>query len=289
MTTRRPQRIESCFEVTDWLRDHHIAGQSVLPAVLAMAMMADKAQQHFPELDTTTMTDITLKRLLPIDSETTRINLVFDMTPYPAEGLQVSLSTRLVSKQSQIKRILDHVSMTFGQTETKDGFHCPVTIWHDDGQGEPFEVPAHRLYEELVPFGPAFQNVLETISLFSDGGKALLEAPSNIYEPSASLGAPLVLDAAFHIACAWGQRYRDVVAYPVSIATRKIRRPTRAGNRYRARVVARTAPPPDLIFDLEIRDLQDRLCESITGLAMQPLPQTAHLRPPRWLRRPEQC
>ena len=102
MTSLVPRQMEVAYPLDSYLKDHHIDGQPVLPAVLAMAMMADKAQQHFPELDTTTMTDITLKRLLPIDSETTRINLVFDMTPHLAEGLQVSLSTRLVSKLSLI-------------------------------------------------------------------------------------------------------------------------------------------------------------------------------------------
>ncbi len=51
------------------------------------------------------------------------------------------------------------------------------------------------------------------------------------------LGSPFPFDAALHVACAWGQRYRGIVAFPVGFDRREIAVPTRAGETYRCRVV----------------------------------------------------
>ena len=67
---------------------------------------------------------------------------------------------------------------------------------------------------------------------------------------------PLSLDAAMHAACAWGQRYRNRVVFPIGFDRREILAPTRAGETYLCRIT----PLPDegavLRFDVRLHDLR---------------------------------
>ena len=96
------------------------------------------------------------------------------------------------------------------------------------------------------------------------------------------LGSPFPFDAALHVACAWGQRYRGIVAFPVGFDRREIAVPTRAGETYRCRVV----PLPDegaaLRFDILIAGGDGRPVEVIRGVAMRDI-SGGRRKPPAWV------
>ena len=102
--------------------------------------------------------------------------------------------------------------------------------------GIAFEVPAEKVYAELVPFGPAYQNIIGSVYLTEDGAAGLVRGAQSP-APSSPLGSPFPLDAAMHAACAWGQRYRGYVAFPVGFRERIIIQPTRPGEDYYCRVL----------------------------------------------------
>ena len=85
------------------------------------------------------------------------------------------------------------------------------------------------------------------------------------HTPPGPLGSPFPLDAAFHTACAWGQRYAGVVAFPVGLDCRRVHRPTRPGDFYQAVVMPRRTTPELLVFDLALYDLDGGLCERVQG------------------------
>ncbi len=86
-----------------------------------------------------------------------------------------------------------------------------------------------------------------------------------------------------HAACAWGQRYRNRVVFPVGFDRREILAPTRAGETYLCRIT----PLPDegavLRFDVRLYDRDRRPVEVIRGLMMRDI-FGGKLIPPAWIR-----
>jgi hypothetical protein len=282
MTSLVPRQMEVAYPLDNYLKDHHIDGQPVLPAAEALRFMTTQVRDHYPQIDANRMTDIEFARLLPFKPEKQHINVVIDFKPEPTGALKADLTTLFVSKKAGIKRPITHVKATFGVTHiTPNHTPAPVPV---HSKAEPFFVSPQQLYRELVPLGPAFQNVAGDIAIRPETARALLKAPPSNAPQENEPAATFVLDAAFHVACAWGQRYREIVAYPVALAERNIYKPVSSGAFYQAIVTPRSHHPTVLNFDIEIRDLQNELCETITGLEMRVLPQTANLRPPKWLR-----
>ena len=87
-----------------------------------------------------------------------------------------------------------------------------------------------------------------------------------------------------HVACAWGQRYRNVVAFPVGFDRREILLPTSAGETYLCRVF----PLPDegavLRFNVRLFGEDHRPVEIILGLKMRDI-SGGRLKPPAWVRK----
>lgn len=102
-------------------------------------------------------------------------------------------------------------------------------------------------------------------------------------EAAGPLGSPFPLDAAMHAACAWGQRYRNRVVFPIGFNRREILFPTRAGEMYLCRI----KPLPDegavLCFDVRLHDMHRRPVETIQGLRMRDIFLGKRI-PPAWVR-----
>lgn len=150
-----------------------------------------------------------------------------------------------------------------------------------DFQGS-FTFSARRLYADLVPFGPAYHNVVGEVCLTPAGASAEVSG-GDFPDAVGPLGSPFVFDAALHVACAWGQRYRNVVAFPVGFHRREILLPTRNGEIYRCQVF----PLPDdgaaLRYNIRLYDRGHRTAEIIGGMRMRDI-SGGRLRPPAWVR-----
>ena len=147
--------------------------------------------------------------------------------------------------------------------------------------GPVFTVSARHLYEELIPFGPAYRNVVGDLRLAAAGAWAELSG-GDYPEAVGPLGSPFPFDAALHAACAWGQRYRGIVAFPVGFDRRVIVAPTRAGETYRCRVVPLAAAGATLRFDILIACGDGRPAEVIRGVAMRDI-SGGRRKPPAWV------
>jgi hypothetical protein len=149
--------------------------------------------------------------------------------------------------------------------------------------GGSFSVSPERLYGELVPFGPAYRNIRRPLILWPEGAVAGIEAPDfPAAHPEGPLGSPFPLDAAFHAACAWSQRYAGVVAFPVAIGERVVLEPTRAGRSYTARIVPAFAGGGALGFDIRIFAPDGRIHEAVFGVEMRDVSRGLSI-PPEWI------
>jgi hypothetical protein len=273
------------ISLPDYLRDHYIGDLVVLPAVEALQIVArsrpdgldghscrqERAFFHHP---------------LMIDPCATEIPAVHEHARY-ADGRCLSrLTTLLSGRQVKFTRRMEHLSVWFAPEDRVD--ECcgtdtalgPVNAAMPEGPV--FKVSADRLYDELVPFGPAYRNVRGDVFLTETCVSATVSG-GDFPEAAGPLGSPFPLDAAMHAACAWGQRYRNRVVFPVGFNRREILSPTRAGETYLCRIT----PLPDegaiLCFDVQLHDLQRRPVETIRGLKMRDI-FGGKRTPPVWVR-----
>jgi hypothetical protein len=301
------------ISVPAYLRDHYIGDLVVLPAVEALQIVA-RSRPDGLDGHSCRQEHAFFHHPLMIDPCATEIPAVHEHARY-ADGRCLSRLTTLRSgRQMKFTRRMEHLSIWFAPTdrevagcgvgnetgpppdpararkrlsesEEQSGFETDSPS--DPGDAVPhvgptFRVSAHRLYEELVPFGPAYRNVRGDVLLTETCVSATVSG-GDFPEAAGPLGSPFPLDAAMHVACAWGQRYRDRVVFPIGFDRREIFAPTRAGVTYRCRVT----PLPDegaiLCFDVWLHDLHRRPVETIRGLKMRDIFGGKRM-PPAWVR-----
>jgi len=301
------------ISVPAYLRDHHIGGLVVLPAVEALQIVA-RSRPDGLDRHSCRQERAILRHPLMIDSCATEIPLVHEHARY-ADGRCLSRLTTLRSgRQMKFTRRMEHLSVWFAPAD-REVAGCEVgnetgpppdpararrgpsesegkSSFETDSRSDPgdavshagptFRVSADRLYDELVPFGPAYRNVRGDVFLTGTCVSATVSG-GDFPEAAGPLGSPFPLDAAMHAACAWGQRYRNRVVFPIGFNRREILSPTRAGETYLCRIT----PLPDegavLCFDVRLHDLHRRPVETILGLKMRGI-FGGKGTPPAWVR-----
>ena len=268
------------IKVPPYLLDHQFEGKPVFPAVEAMQILAVSTQYHMPHAKVTCILDARFDKFLYISPDEKNI-IAFNEIEVHENGRIISkLITKTRSKKTPITRVKEHVTLNFTLTErtTEKRPFDGDTILEENS----YKISIERLYSELVPFGPAYHNV-EDLLRFSESG-AIAKVCSSSFIPSNEfpLGSPFPLDAAFHAACAWGQRYSHVVAFPVGLKERHIFRPTRTGKSYIAVLIPIQKDPKLLIFDIWIYGQNGNVCEGVLGVQMRDV-SAGRMTPPRWI------
>jgi hypothetical protein len=271
-------RFPCSIEIRDYLRDHFFEGKAVFPAVEAMIVLARAVQSRYPQVSLKMMTGAQFSRLLILEPDADRLEIQIEIAPSD-EGIRASLLTSVKIRQSAMTRTLEHARVTFSEHP----FLPPASLSFRRArklQSACIGVPAESIYRELIPFGPAYRNIVGDLSVAADG--ALADVSGGAAE-DAFLGSPFALDAAMHAACVWGQRFTGLVPFPVGIDRRMIYAPTRRGGSYLARISPVDVRREPLIFDVWIFDQNGVACESISGLRMRDVTQ-GRMKPPRWIK-----
>jgi hypothetical protein len=281
------------ISVPAYLRDHYIGDLVVLPAVEALQIVA-RSRPDGLDRHSCRQERVFFHHPLMIDPCATEIPAVHEHVRY-ADGRCLSrLTTLLSGRQMKFTRRMEHLSVWFAPADLEvvgcgagREAWCETASPSDPGDAVPhagptFRVSADRLYDELVPFGPAYRNVRGDVFLTETCVFATVSG-GDFPEAAGPLGSPFPLDAAMHAACAWGQRYRNRVVFPIGFNRREILSPTRSGETYLCRIT----PLPDegavLCFDIQLHDLHRRPVETIRGLKMQDI-FGGKRTPPAWVR-----
>lgn len=274
------ERFPWTLSTKPYLQDHFFQGKAVFPAVEAMITLARAVQSRCPQANSSHMVNAQFPRLLSIAADTDKQDAQVEMELSDGR-ITASLLTSLRIKNSSMSRMLEHAKVTFMQDDclpdTRMSFRTARKL-----DGACIHVPSPSIYRELVPFGPAYQNIAGDLSVSTEGALAELSGGSGDADDSL-LGSPFPLDAAMHAACVWGQRFTHVVPFPVGIDERVIYSPTKKGVTYLARISPVEINDRLLIFDLWIFDQNGILCEKIRGLRMRDVTQGS-LRPPEWIK-----
>lgn len=273
-------RLPIQIEILPYLREHTFEGKSVFPAVEALQTLASSTKSHFPEIDPRSMFKACFPRFLHIGAESRIIEAFNEIEIAGGGEVKASLITMTTSKSGSITRPAVHARVNFRQDTA--GQPAGASRMSIDLERDVIEVPPDRLYQDLVPLGPAYQNARAPIRISSKGTIACLQAPE-LPAQLDPLGSPFPLDAAMHCACAWSQRFANVVAFPIGFEERVILHRTKPGEAYFTCIVPVQAAEQPLIFDIGIFRMDGVLCEKITGIQMRDV-SAGRLKPPRWIR-----
>ena len=239
----------------------------MLAAVEAMERLAADTCSRFPGHDGRRLKDIRFDKFLCLDTQDpfTAFNRV---ERHDDGSIRTTLTTRFTSPGAKITRTLEHTSLIIGKTwpaAIEPPLDAAASL-----TGVCTAVNPARIYGEMVPFGPAYRNICGPLMISADGALARVRSPqpadprNDLY-----LGSPYVLDAAFQAACVWCQRFRGIVAFPVSMDRRTVVRPTRLDDVYTARVVPVQTDNAPFVFDIFIYDDAGGLRETANGVHMR--------------------
>lgn len=268
--------------VQPWFADHCFNGKIVLPAVETMLLLAAEVAAVHPEIDLRVMDQVRFARFLEIPAASSRVEALLECRKHEDGSVHAKLLSRRQGKA--MARLQEHGEILFAPAGKNDVpmAECvpapPVT--------SEMTITAEQIYRELVPFGPSYHTLQETLHLSGQVAWGKLKAPARPHAAPDKVrnlvGSPFPLDGAFHAACVLGQRAADFVPFPVGFDRRIIRRPTRPGGSYRTRVQLLSRTNDELLFDLRIFDDQGHIFESVTGIRMRDV-SGGTIKPPEWL------
>jgi hypothetical protein len=285
-TVAQNTRLQVTIDLQPYLLDHHFDGKPVFPAVEAMQLLAATTREYLPRIHPLRICRATFDKFLYLEqiSDQTVTGIFNDLEIDDKGQVAARLITKNRLKKAAITRLKQHVSIRFGATGS-DNRPIPEFKTATLQQEKPFMVSAEDLYRELVPFGPSYQNVKDDVVLAEDGAVALIRAACTS-APLEPLGSPFPIDAAFHAACAWGQRFYPVVGFPVAFDERIIFKPTRPDVVYIGRIipVKQQTDPLVLYFDVFVFDENGVIHEALYGLQLKDV-SGGRLKPPQWVQK----
>lgn len=268
------------IEVYPYLRDHHLEGRTILPAVEALIVMARAVKTAYPQAEINCLKSANFSRFLSIAPETAAQPVFVDMEKCNDIIIAASLSTSIKSKTGTASRKVEHARVEFLSADYQEIPSVPFRSV-DRLKGECISVPSAAVYSELVPFGVAYQNIIGDLSVSKEGALAYVSGGGREADDTL-LGSPFPLDAVMHIACVWGQRFADVVSFPVGFEKRLIFQKTKKGEEYMGRVVPVSITEEKLVFDAWIYK-DNVMCESISGIQMMDVTR-GRIKPPEWIK-----
>jgi phosphopantetheinyl transferase (holo-ACP synthase) len=263
------------------LADHCMDGRAVLPAVESLAHLARETARAYPGIEVKASRDASFLRFLEVGGNENRsVPVLIDLTRGPEKEVTALLSTR-PELASGIKRTREHVRVTFGKSPAPTALPADLAC---APAGVGLKIAAADLYRDLVPFGPAYRNALDPVFVTEQGAVARVGCPEQT-GPVGALGSPFGLDAALHVACAWGQRFLSQVLFPLGYDQRHVLHPLEPGEVYLCRVLP-NRPRDDAKparFDIWLFDFDGRPRETVSGLRMGDV-SGGKAQPPDWIR-----
>jgi hypothetical protein len=278
--TRETIRLPLVIPVLPYLKDHHFEGKIILPAVEILQRLAGSVQTYRSDASVKCMRSASFDRFLQIHEDSHVIEACNEIEIY--EGGRISSKLITIDRiRGTMTRTKVHAIVNFMDAEELTA-RPPVdmdTIGPLDDIC--YRIPSEKLYSDLVPFGPSYQNVQSDVLLSEKGGTARVFA-ADYPAPSEPLGSPFPFDGALHIACAWGQRFHHIVAFPVGFKDRLIINATVPGETYFCRIVPVSVIGESLLFDIWIHDSTGGLREEIRGVIMRDV-SGGRIKPPGWV------
>ncbi|HAR48976.1 hypothetical protein ER57_12760 [Smithella sp. SCADC] len=276
----KQKKRHSCdIEIHPYLRDHHLEGKVILPAVESLIALARVVKTIYPRMEMSCLKSAVFPRFLTIIPNIERQPVFVDVENSGENVIAASLLTSIKSKTGTISREVEHARLEFCVAGPKEICTPPFHVVNKL-KGDCISVPSITIYRELVPFGAAYQNIIGDLSVSSEGAIAYISG-GNCEADENLLGSPFPLDAIMHAACVWGQRFAGIVSFPIGFEKRIIYQKTKKKEEYLGRVVPVSITKESLLFDAWIYK-DGVMCEYIKGVKMKDMTK-GRICPPDWI------
>jgi acyl transferase domain-containing protein len=195
-----------------YLQEHCIDGIPVLPAAVALEIIAEAATLMWPGWIVAEVAELRLLKGVQLSDSTQALSLLINPPTYASsEGFDASISIRSGSGKQQ--RMHYRAAVKMAQ-------QLPEAPRHVIGEYRERQLPVAKAYQEWLFHGPRFQ-VIRGISGLSSQGAAALMCSSSPQQWLAGGRAeqqwiidPAVLDAAPQMALLWARTFHDGSALP---------------------------------------------------------------------------
>jgi len=259
--------------------DHCFQGRAVLPAVEAVQHLAASVLSHVPDAQVMSMQEASFEKFFLLNGIDSNIfQALHELHVYEDGRVASALISRTQAGKAQYTRTKRHVRLCFGPRELQ----LPPPAALPAKATDCYRIDSGRVYSELVPFREAYHNLRGEIRLSPSGVQAEVYAPPGKTK-SGPLGSPFPLDAAFHAACVWCQRYSGIVAFPVGFHSRTLYHPTKEGETYSALIRPQQVKENDMVFDIWLQGKDGEIYEAVSGVRMRDV-SAGRMRPPAWVR-----
>jgi len=197
-----------------YLRDHKLDGLPVLPAAIAMELMAEAALYGWPEFEVIGVEALRVFNGIIIEngSKTVRVFARPETQPDP-ERLELSVDVSISDASDQ--RNYYRATVLLGRR-----LPLPPETTQPQSEGlRPFSMSVADVYKRWLFHGPLFQRIVSIDSISEEGMTATL-VPSVPAECVSAVNAgewvidPMIIDSAFQLAIIWSRTYRDMTPLP---------------------------------------------------------------------------
>ncbi len=260
-------RIPLSIPIQPWFQDHCFGGKVILAGVETLLLLAAKVEEIHPEVNICIMEDVRFAKFLEIPPGAEEVTALIECEVRPGGRIQATLLSRIQFKA--MSRIKEHGAISFHPSHTRIDSSPELTS--DPLPDYVTEISVEDLYRELVPFGPSYQTLQDTLYLSENAAWGVVRAPGYPFVDSVqeNLGSPFPLDGALHAACVLGQQDVDFVPFPVGFKRRSIVRATQPGASYVTKVILLSQTDEELVFDLGIFNNQGDVYEIVNGVSMR--------------------
>ncbi len=260
-------RIPVTIPIQEWYKDHCFGGKTVFAAVETMIVLAAGAQQRRPDLNVCVLKDCRFAKFLEIPTDVSEIDALIEYSEDDEGRLQAKLLSQL--QIGTMRRLKEHGELSFSSSPS---FPASLPDLYEKPTSKPLkEIDAGIVYRDLVPFGPSYHSLQESLYLYERRAWGTLQAPKMPFTNpiQQKLGSPFPLDGAMHAACVLGQQYVDYAPFPTGFNKRIVFKPTQPEASYRTGVEMVSFTEGEQIYNLAIYDNEGDIHEAVLGLHMR--------------------
>ncbi len=232
-----------------YLRDHMLDGKPVLPAAMAMELLAEFAKLQVPDLSLVEISNFRVLKGIVVENSRREFRLAAEVTADASDRKHVAVRIMNARNSRQI----------YYATEVKFGHHTghiERRPFRYSASMHPFPFSIQETYRRWLFHGPMFKGINDIQGSNDEGIRAWV-TPSSPDDCllDAGKGAwlidPVVIDCIFQLHIIWARQYRDMTSLPSSIKSYKQLRPL-SGEKIECQIKIANASTGSSIIQSEI-------------------------------------
>jgi len=218
------------------LRDHRLDGHAVLPAAVALELVAEAAQRSRPDCEVVEVRALRVLKGVVLDGEPAALDVVAELRQTQGTEPEVEVTIAVPNGGGPSYRATVVLASAAAPSTRSPP---PLTDLR------PLPLSVHEAYEQWLFQGPLFHGIEEVVGIGDDGIEAMLVPCSpDRAVPGTRAAAwiidPIVVDSAFQLAILWARATEEMTPLPAGF--RRFRRfAPLAGDRIRCRFYARSS------------------------------------------------